>query len=84
MYMCSWISTRWKWQLHKYRILFYIDNDLKFFLSIDINECAESSTTCDSNSRCEDRNGSFACCINRITQECIGKIFKAKKNKPIN
>lgn len=43
------------------------------FLFIDINECAESSTACDINSRCEDRNGSFACCIRTITSECIGK-----------
>ena len=43
------------------------------FVDLDINECAESTTACDVNSRCEDRNGSYACCLSTITSECIGK-----------
>lgn len=48
---------------------------ISIIIIIDINECAESNTTCDINSRCEDRNGSFSCCIQNITTECIGMLF---------
>lgn len=44
-----------------------------FLPYIDVDECAESSEACDLNSRCEDRNGSFACCMKTIVNECIGK-----------
>ena len=57
------------------------NNYPNFLKSIDINECAESTTACDVNSRCEDRNGSYACCMNSITSECIGKILQRKMNQ---
>lgn len=45
----------------------------KKLFSSDIDECAESNSICDNNSRCEDRPGSFACCMTRFTDRCIGK-----------
>ena len=44
----------------------------RFLPYIDVDECAEWSEACDLNSRCEDRNGSFACCMKTIVNECIG------------
>jgi hypothetical protein len=56
-----------------------VDIESKFqlllFDTLDVNECVESPSTCDGRSRCEDRNGSFACCIARITtDECFGSV----------
>ena len=53
-----------------------VDHLIDFFsslLSSDIDECSRSATVCDKNSRCEDRNGTFACCIANISDRCIGK-----------
>lgn len=60
------------------RTLITVRAIFSFIQYTDINECAESSTACDVNSRCEDRNGSYACCISTIASECVGKLVERK------
>ena len=60
----AWVTTQ-----------FYFLTCISAFAWKDINECNELSAACDTNSRCEDRNGSFACCMETIINECIGKLL---------